>query len=42
MSFDHFGRTSGEVHAETSQTFFKALDAKDAFVQKTESQLFDP
>jgi len=42
MSFDHFGRTSGKVHAETSQEFFTALDAKDAFIQKTESQLFDP
>lgn len=42
MTFDHFGRTSGTVHAETSQAFFEALDGKDAFVQKTESQLFDP
>ena len=42
MSFDHFGRTSGKVHAETSQAFFEALDAKDAFIQKTESQLYDP
>ena len=42
MSFDHFGRTSGKVHAETSQEFFEALDRKDVFIQKTESQLFDP
>ena len=42
MSFDWFGRTSGKVHAETSQEFFAALDAKDAFIQKTDFQLFDP
>ncbi len=42
MSFDHFGRTSGPVHAQTSQEFFEALDEKDVFVQKTESHLFDP
>jgi len=42
MSFDHFGRTSGAVHADTSQAFFSVLDEKSSFVQKTESQLFDP
>lgn len=42
MSFDHFGRTSGSVHAETSKAFFVNLDEKDVFVQKTESHLFDP
>ncbi|MCL2824640.1 MAG: methionine--tRNA ligase [Polyangiaceae bacterium] len=41
MSFDYFGRTSGETHARTSQEFFSALDSKGAFIQKTESHLYD-
>ncbi len=41
MSFDHFGRTSSEVHAQTSQVFFENLDLKDVFIQKTVSQLYD-
>ena len=42
MSFDVFGRTSSKLHYETSQQFFERLDALDAFVQRTESQLYDP
>jgi len=42
MSFDYYGRTTSDVHAETSQDFFRVLDEKDAFKLKTEEQLFDP
>lgn len=42
MSFDHYGRSSSATHRETSQAFFKTLFDKGAFVQKTDSQLFDP
>ena len=42
MSFDYYGRTSSPVHYETSQEFFQTLAAKDAFVLKTNEQLFDP
>lgn len=42
MSFDYYGRTSSETHRETSQAFFRAMAEKGAFVQRTESQLFDP
>lgn len=42
MSFDHYGRTSSETHRETSQAFFRAMAAENAFVIKTEKQLYDP
>ena len=42
MSFDQFGRTSGEANARTSQEFFERLADKDVFVRKTDSQLYDP
>jgi methionyl-tRNA synthetase len=42
MSFDHYGRTSSPRHRETSQEFFRSMAAHDAFVLKTESQLYDP
>lgn len=42
MSFDVFGRTSSPLHHVTSQAFFETLDAKNIFVQRTESHLFDP
>ena len=42
MSFDYYGRTSSDVHAVTSQDFFRRLDEKDAFNVKTNEQLFDP
>jgi methionyl-tRNA synthetase len=42
MSFDHYGRTSVKLHHETSQDFFRTLAKKDAFVRKTEAQLYDP
>jgi len=42
MSFDHYGRTTSDVHAETSRAFFRKLAADDVFSLKTEKQLFDP
>ena len=42
MSFDHYGRTSSPVHAETSRDFFRTMAKKGAFVLKTEEQLYDP
>ncbi|MDE2996502.1 MAG: methionine--tRNA ligase [Bacteroidota bacterium] len=42
MSFDHYGRTTSAVHAETSQEFFRTLAHKDVFALKTEEQLYDP
>ncbi len=42
MSFDIYSRTTTDVHAETSQQFFRRLAEKDVFKLKTEAQLFDP
>lgn len=42
MSFDHYGRTTSPVHAETSQDFFRTLARKDVFALRTEEQLYDP
>jgi len=42
MSFDHYGRTTSPVHAETSQDFFRTLARKDVFSLRTEEQLYDP
>jgi methionyl-tRNA synthetase len=42
IHFDYYGRTSSEVHHETSQQFFTKLYEDDVFVQKTEEQLYDP
>jgi methionyl-tRNA synthetase len=42
MSFDHYGRTSAKLHHETSQDFFRTMEEKQAFVHKTEQQLYDP
>lgn len=41
ISFDYFGRTSSEVHRETSQDFFRTLDKKGVFKKKSERQLYD-
>src|SRR6056297_1841273 len=38
MSFDFYGRTTSDIHRETSQAFFRLLDEKDAFKLKTEEQ----
>ena len=42
MSFDHYGRTSSEIHARTTTDFFNHLNAKGTFVTRTEEQLYDP
>ena len=42
MSFDHYSRTTSEIHADTSQDFFRRLASRDEFVLKKEEQLFDP
>ena len=42
ISFDYYGRTSSDVHAETSQEFFRTLSNKGVFRTSTEKQLFDP
>jgi methionyl-tRNA synthetase len=42
MSFDYYGRTTSDRHAETAQDFFRALDQKQVFNLKTEEQLYDP
>jgi len=42
MSFDHYGRTTSDVHRETSQDFFRTLAAKGTFTLTTEEQLYDP
>ncbi|MEX0599398.1 MAG: methionine--tRNA ligase, partial [Rhodothermales bacterium] len=42
MSFDFYGRTTSDVHRETSQAFFRTLAEKGSFTLKTEEQLYDP
>ena len=42
MSFDYYGRTSSDLHQETTQDFFRVLDEKEGFKLKTEEQLYDP
>ncbi|MFO8232760.1 MAG: methionine--tRNA ligase [Longimonas sp.] len=42
MSFDHYGRTTDDLHAETTRDFFRTLDEKGAFTLKTQEQLYDP
>ena len=42
MSFDYYGRTSSDLHQETTQDFFRVLDEQEAFKLKTEEQLYDP
>ncbi|MDX1636961.1 MAG: methionine--tRNA ligase [Balneolaceae bacterium] len=41
ISFDYYGRTSSEVHRQTSQDLFKTLYDKGIFVEKEEEQLYD-
>ncbi|HET6569000.1 MAG TPA: methionine--tRNA ligase [Rhodothermales bacterium] len=42
MSFDYYGRTTSDVHADTTQSMFRVIDEKGFFKLKTEQQLFDP
>lgn len=41
MSFDIYHRTSAEIHAETSQDFFRNLYRKGVFEEQTTEQYFD-
>ena len=42
MSFDYYGRTTSDVHRDTSQDFFRRLAQKDVFKLKRQKQLYDP
>lgn len=42
MSFDYYGRTSSEMHCDTTQGFFRRLSDKGFFRLKTDEQLYDP
>jgi methionyl-tRNA synthetase len=42
MSFDHYGRTTTDIHRATSQDFFRRLAEKGTFKLKSEEQLYDP
>ena len=42
IAFDAYGRTTSDVHRETSQDLFRAIDADGGFVRKTATQLYDP
>ncbi len=41
IEFDIFHRTTAETHKETAQDFFKVLNDKGAFTQKTTEQYYD-
>lgn len=41
ISFDYYGRTSSNIHRETSQEIFTTLYDKGFFKKKTEKQLYD-
>jgi methionyl-tRNA synthetase len=42
MSFDFYGRTTSDVHRQTSQDFFRKLAGDGVFNLRKEEQLFDP
>lgn len=41
ISFDHYSRTSAQIHHETAQQFFKALYDKKVFVEEITNQFYD-
>ena len=41
ISFDHYDRTSSEVHHQTSQDFFRNLHSKGEFIEKESEQYYD-
>ena len=41
ISFDNYSRTSSKIHHETAQEFFKDLNNKNVFIEKTSEQLYD-
>lgn len=40
--FDHYGRTSSQLHFRTAQEFFREINGKDILVKKKERHFFDP
>ena len=42
ITFDHYSRTSGEMHHKTASDFFKKLYEDQTFIEETTPQLFDP
>lgn len=42
ISFDHYSRTSSEIHKETASEFFKTLYEKGTFDTRETEQYFDP
>ncbi|EIM78372.1 methionyl-tRNA ligase [Nitritalea halalkaliphila LW7] len=42
ISFDHYSRTSAAIHHETASDFFRDLYEKDAFIERSTEQYFDP
>lgn len=41
ISFDIYSRTSNQIHHETAQDYFKTLNNKGSFIQKTTEQYYD-
>ncbi|MDG2371739.1 MAG: methionine--tRNA ligase [Flavobacteriaceae bacterium] len=41
ISFDNYSRTSSKIHHKTAQEFFKDLQNKNVFIEKTSEQLYD-
>ena len=41
ISFDHYSRTSSEVHHKTASAFFEKLHEKNEFIEETTEQLYD-
>jgi len=41
IQFDHYSRTSSEVHRQISQDFFRKLAQKKIFILKKDKQLYD-
>jgi len=41
ISFDIYSRTSNPIHHETAQDYFKKLNDKGSFIQKTTEQFYD-
>lgn len=41
ISFDHYSRTSAEIHHQTASSFFKKLYDKGCFLEKDSAQYYD-
>lgn len=42
ISFDIYSRTSNKTHYETASEFFKTINDKNGFIEKTTEQYYDP